>query len=768
MTTTQELKLTDARLNPATEHLAPETPPAPRLAGSATTARQSVSSEDGGRNLRREVTAGNVCVLTFDRPDSSANVFDRDTLLELNGHLDFIEHQPQLRGVVLTSAKPAIFVAGADLHALARLGEAKDEGASALVELIDLGQRTFTRLASLPVPTIAAIHGACMGGGYELCLAADYRIASADRVTKIGLPETQLGLVPAWGGCTRLPRLVGLPKALDIILAGKTLAAKPALKAGLVDELVPREKLLELACERIARLGKGLRPRGRGWKLAVLNSRLMSLGLELWLHPRLLRKTRGHYPAVLKVLEVVTSGIACPVAQSLRLERDAIVKLAQGGECANLIRLFLQQERVKKLSVGPAEVGQDSVGVQAPPPVRRCAVIGAGVMGAGITQWLSARKLPVVLRDVDAGRVAKGLTSIRQLYREGVKRHLFTSLEARDGLDRVFPADIETPLHGVDLVIEAAVEKMELKKEIFRRLGAQTESRVILATNTSALSVTEIAAVTKSPERVVGLHFFNPVHRMQLVEVVSGPQTDPAVLARVVRFVQQIGKLPVVVNDRPGFVVNRILIPYLIEAGHLFEAGARIEDIDEAMLDFGMPMGPLRLIDEVGVDVAHHVAHSLAGAFSERLRVPAVLEKMLETKLLGRKGGRGFYDYGKKTPTPTLELAKFLRDNSARTLSRDALRRRMVLLMVNEAARCLEELVVASPDDVDFAMVMGAGFAPFRGGPLRYADSLGLSKVVEEMNRLVDSGVPYFAPCDLLQVKAVNGETFHAQKGGAS
>lgn len=397
--------------------------------------------------------------------------------------------------------------------------------------------------------------------------------------------------------------------------------------------------------------------------------------------------------------------------------------------------------------------------------IRRCAVIGAGVMGAGIAQWLSARGLPVMLRDVNPEQVGKGLNTIARLYAEGVKRHLFTPVEACSGLDRIFPAAGEGSLDTVDLVIEAAVEKMDLKQQIFRRLDELAGPKTILATNTSALSVAEIAAATQKPGRVVGLHFFNPVHRMQLVEVIHGPETDPEVLRRAVRFVQHIGKSPVIVKDSPGFLVNRILIPYLIEAGRLFEAGARVQDLDEIMLEFGMPMGPLRLLDEVGLDVAQHVAETLAAQFSDRMHVPQVIGKMTQAGLLGRKTGRGFYRHDGKSPRPSLEASAFQTGDWARNLRRGALQQHLALLMVNEAARCVEEQIVASPGDVDFAMIMGTGFAPFRGGPLRYADSVGAQKLIAEMNGLVDSGDAHFKPSALLESMAARGEKFDHESG---
>jgi 3-hydroxyacyl-CoA dehydrogenase/enoyl-CoA hydratase/3-hydroxybutyryl-CoA epimerase len=703
--------------------------------------------------IQRAVTDDDLCVLTFDRPESAANIFDRATLLELNEHLNFILAEPRLKGVILASAKKAIFIAGADLQSLAKCRDVAEMRA-----LIELGQSVFNRLAALPIPTVAAIHGACVGGGYEICLACDYRVASPDKATKIGLPETQLGILPAWGGATRLPRLVGLPRALDIILGGKTLAAKPALKAGLVDELAPREYVLAVAQTRILSAGRALKRRPRPLLVALTNNPLAARLIGRRVLRQVWQKTRGHYPAIPRALEVITRGVTRSLAGSLALEREAILELGRTPACQNLIRVFFLQERAKKL------MAEDKGGATRPAdkPVGRIAVIGAGVMGSGIAQWTSAREIQVILRDINADLVAKGLANIAKLYEQGVRKHTFTKLEARAGLDRVFPAAAEAPLHHADLVIEAAVEKMDLKKQLFARLDELAGPQTILATNTSALSISDIASATKHPERVVGIHFFNPVHRMQLVEVVVGRQTDPEVVRRAVKFVQQIGKLPVVVKDSPGFLVNRILMPYLMEAGYLVENGARVEDIDEAMLDFGMPMGPLRLIDEVGLDVSDHVARDLAEKFSDRLTRPEVLGRMIEAGLLGRKSGRGFYVHrtNGKEPDVNPNIDTFHSGTNAANLTREELRARMVLLMVNEAARCLEEGLVQDPADVDFGMIMGTGFAPFRGGPLRYADAEGLPRLAGQMADLAARGEPRFAPCARVQTMADRNERF--------
>ena len=576
--------------------------------------------------IHRRVLDGGTCVLTFDRPGSSANIFDRATLAELGQELDFIESTPQLKGVIFASAKRSIFMAGLDLKTV-------DENMppGAIREIIGSGQTLFSRIAALKIPTVAAIHGAALGGGCEIALACDYRLASPDRATKIGLPETKLGLLPAWGGATRLPRLIGLPKALDFILAGKVVSSRQALKLRMIDEIVPAENFIAVAGGKISK-GKISRP--THW---LVNNPIVVSAITARMRPLLLKRTRGHYPAVLKAFEVMTAGIHQSIDDSLALEREGVLELVQKEACRNLLRVFFLQEHAKKLSPVKSETR----------PVARTAVIGAGVMGAGIAQWLSAKNLPVILRDINPEQVARGLDNIARIYHEGVRHHAFTLREARAGFDKIFPAATEVPLRHVDLVIEAAAENLELKRKIFGRLEELVGEETILATNTSSLPVSELAGGARRPERVIGLHFFNPVHRMQLVEIIVARQTAPETLQCTVKFAQHIGKLPVVVQDSPGFLVNRILMPYLIEAGNLFENGAGLESLDSVMLDFGMPMGPMRLMDEVGLDVALHVAKTLAVKFGDRMKIPGCLPGMVGAGLLGRKNGRGFFLHGK-------------------------------------------------------------------------------------------------------------------------
>jgi 3-hydroxyacyl-CoA dehydrogenase/enoyl-CoA hydratase/3-hydroxybutyryl-CoA epimerase len=696
-------------------------------------------------NIRRDTLEDGIFLLTFDRPDSAANIFDFDTLSELESHLDALaspEHKA--RGLIITSAKPSIFIAGADLFSIRKMNVEE------MKTFIQRGQGVFNKLAALPFPTAAAVHGAALGGGYEICLACDWRVASTDDATRLGLPETKLGIIPAWGGCTRLPRLLSVPKALDIILGGQVLKARHALRVGLVDEVVPREHLV-IAARRWLERGKHER--------TFAHSAPVNAVVDAVIAPKarhdVQRKTHGDYPAVEKALEVILKGSSSwDEADSLEREREAVAGLINTETTKQLMNLFFAQERAKKFSVPDAP--KDT------PPVKRTAVIGAGVMGSGIAQWLSANDLPVILRDLDAARVAAGMGNIAGLYASAVRKRLFSEREARVGRDLISPADTEVSLKQVDLVIEAASENMEVKKSIFGRLDELVRPDAILATNTSALSISELAASTKDPSRVVGLHFFNPVHRMQLVEVIMGSKTSPAVGQRTLRFAQRIGKMPVVVKDSPGFLVNRILVPYLVEAGALFWNGADIKDVDSAMLGFGMPMGPLRLVDEVGADVALEVAATLAAAFPTRMRVPDVLPALQGTNAIGRKMGRGFYKYRKGSEASVNKEAMKLRPPGVqKSPPRAEIQQRLVLLIINEAARCLEERVVSSATEVDLAMVLGTGFPPFLGGPLRYADSVALPKVADDLTRFAETAGPHYAPCGLIRDLAKSGKRFY-------
>jgi 3-hydroxyacyl-CoA dehydrogenase/enoyl-CoA hydratase/3-hydroxybutyryl-CoA epimerase len=694
--------------------------------------------------IRREIGDDHICQLTFDRPESGANIFDAATLDEFNEHLDFIERDTSLRGLIIASSKKSIFIAGADLKTLlqgAQTGEMR--------AFIAQGQKVVNRLAELKIPTVAAIHGASAGGGYEVALACDYRVASGDSATRIGLPETTLGLIPAWGGCTRLPRLIGAQKAAEVILKGKLYSAQEALKLGFIDEIAPRDRLVDLAQKKL-REGKRKPPAG-----SKLDQEIPA--------------PRDHNPAPARALDVIKKSLFTSTQQSLAFELDAIVDLGRTDSTQNLIRNFFLAEKYTK---GTSKAR--------PEKFVHAAVIGAGVMGSGIAQWLSSRGVTVILRDIARAQIDRGLAKIEKTYGDAVKRGLMTEEKAKEGRARIVASTAPMELRDVQIVIEAASEKIDIKKEIFRELGMQAGPRTIIATNTSALPVAQLADATISPEHVIGLHFFNPVSRMKLVEVVIAKQTSEDTRERTLAFARQIGKLPVIVRDSPGFLVNRVLFPYLLDAAELFESGLDSEKIDNAVVTWGMPMGPLRLIDEIGVDIAVDIGSTLENAYGRRHHVPTVLLWLRDRQMLGRKTGAGFYKYDGKAQTRNDSLAQWRgalhgepegaqgpnippdwhRDPRLRP-SEDQLTYRLIFLMVNEAARCLEEQIVESPEDADYGMILGTGFAPFRGGPLRLAEHFGLKKVVEEMEQMAQTEEK-FLPCEILKKHARDGTKFYA------
>jgi 3-hydroxyacyl-CoA dehydrogenase / enoyl-CoA hydratase / 3-hydroxybutyryl-CoA epimerase len=699
--------------------------------------------------IQREIGDDHICVLRFDRPDSGANMFDAATLDELNEHLDAIEKDASLRGLIIASAKKSIFVAGADLKTLllaAKTGEMRG--------FIERGQQIFNRLADLKIPTVAAIHGASAGGGYEVALACDYRVASDGPATRIGLPETGLGLLPAWGGSTRLPRLIGAAKAAEVILKGKLYSAQEALKLGLIDDIAPQNQLLDRAREKL-RTGKR---KTEGGAPATPGSQ------------ELAPPKPGGNPALERAQKIITKTLSISPDESLRLELDGIVELGKTESTQNLIRNFFLAEKYKK---GPSRTPSEKI--------VHAAVIGAGVMGSGIAQWLSSRGVTVILRDVAREQIDRGLANIEKVYADAVKRGLMSEEKAKQGRARICGSTAPMELRDVQFVIEATSEKMEIKKEVFRELAMEAGPKTIVATNTSALPVGELADVTVSPEHVIGLHFFNPVSRMKLVEVVVAKQTSDETRDRSLGFVRQIGKVPVIVRDSPGFLVNRVLFPYLLDAAELFESGLDAEQIDRALVEWGMPMGPLRLIDEIGVDITMDIGNTLEKAYGQRDHVAAVLLWLRDQQMMGRKTGAGFYKYEGRNQTPNDLLAQWRRGlhgepegsggvnippDSHRdprlSLNEEQVTHRLIFLMVNEAARCVEEEVVGSPEDADYGMILGTGFAPFRGGPLRFAEHFGLKRIVEELERLARTEEK-FTPCEILRKHARDGTKFYEE-----
>jgi len=679
-----------------------------------------------------------VVTIIFDQENSSANVFNENMFVELDEQLTFIENnQKDFRGVIFKSAKPSIFIAGADLKSFA-----DDPTPERISYLIKLGQQIFDRIENLCIPTVAAINGACVGGGYELALACDHRVATLDSSTKIGLPETMLGILPAWGGSTRLPRMIGIANAMNIILGGKVVVPKLAYKYKMVDKLVYKE-YLDSAAKSLLHNGK------KKYKKHTLNRFPLKYIAKSKAIKNVMKLTGGVYPAPLKAIDVMINGLSVSHQESLKLEEQAFAELLTSDVANNLVNIFFLQERSKK-----TKSDKDF-------KVTNTAVIGAGVMGAGIAQWISSRGIKVLLKDIKPEFVAKGIASINKLYSAAVKKRVMTKAEASSKLDNVTPITESLPMKNIDLVVEAAIEQLEIKQDLFVELETLVRDDTILATNTSALSIVDIADKMQHKERVVGIHYFNPVHKMKLVEVVRGECTSEETILKATQFVKKTGKLPVIVKDSPGFLVNRILMPYLIEAVNLANHGVNIEHTDKLLRKFGMPMGPFRLIDEVGGDVCQHVADDLLNRLETKFPNSNLLRRMIEEGNLGKKSGQGFYKYSNGKSKGVCDVP--VNDNFNNDCENEEIVDRLILIMVNEAIRCLQEKVVESPKDVDFGMIMGTGWAPFRGGPISYCDNLGAGEVVKKLNKLATKS-KYFEPCELLIEHANKNKKFYGEK----
>jgi 3-hydroxyacyl-CoA dehydrogenase/enoyl-CoA hydratase/3-hydroxybutyryl-CoA epimerase len=710
--------------------------------------------------FRIERRDGGLAHLVMDHPARKLNVLDTDAVASLEAALTDLESAPP-QGVLVRSAKPGSFIAGADVEAIGSLSDAELVHA-----LVRRGQAAYARLAALPCPTVAAIDGVCLGGGTELALACDSRLAAEEPRTQIGLPEVNLGIFPAWGGTTRLPRLVGLPTALDMILTGRSLDARRAERAGLIARAVPAAWLVERAEARLAELAKLPRAKRRdrhrprdfmSWMLSRTPFGRSLVFKEA--RKGVMARTGGVYPAPLAVLNVLQLTAGRSLELGLATEADAVAPLVVGPVCKNLVRIFRLSESAKRANV----VADPAL---RPAPVRRMAMIGAGVMGAGIAELASRNGIAVRMREIKPEALQKALQSVRAVIDERGRRKRQASREKDAQMGRILPTLELSGMGHADFAIEVVVEDLDVKRRVFAELEVRVPPGALLASNTSSLSINALAQGLLHPERFVGFHFFNPVHKMPLVEVVRGEKTSDAALVTAVGLARRLGKTPVVVKDSPGFVVNRVLMPYLREALHLLEESYTVPDIDEAMRRFGMPMGPFEVVDEVGLDVAYKVAGVLSKAFPERMQPSPALERMIAAGRLGRKNGAGFYKHKGRTRKPDRSVRSVLGLNQSRhPKSLDSLAERMVLAMINESARCVEEGIVAGPEQVDLAMVFGAGFPPYRGGVLRHADTTGLQGVVDRLRSLRAEKGPRFEPCALLVANAATEKTFTGLQG---
>lgn len=711
-----------------------------------------------------------IATLWLDVPGKTYNVFNRQVLADLHSTFDRIAPDSSIKLLLIRGRKKNGFVAGADLHEFQTISSPEQA-----IALSAMGQSLFDKLERLPFPTVAVIHGPCLGGGLEFALACDYRVVVDHPKTQIGLPEIELGLVPGWGGTQRLPRIVGLERALQIILQRHRLNAREAADWGLADWCTTRQEDVLPLVTTVPGGARHLEKRPkrstpvRTWRQRLIESTPMGRAILFRGAERILRrKVPDDMPAPFEALQAVRVGLTQGMSAGLAREREAIGRLATTRACRNLMTLFFLIERARKLQ---EDVDKDSV-----PEIRRVGVIGAGAMGAGIAQLAALKGFEVVVQEINDSALAAGIKKIEDLFQKAAERRLLSPEEAKQKMAAVGRTTTWQGFEAADLVIEAVIEDLNLKKEVFKELEKRTRTNTILASNTSSLVIRQLQEGLTHPERVAGLHFFNPVHKMPLLEVVRTAATQEKVAGILTQWAAAVGKTPVIVGDSPGFVVNRILMPYLNEAGMLVAEGMPVDKVDLAMRRFGMQMGPLELLDLVGLDVAAHIAKSVGPAFGDRLKPHPALDLMCQAGWLGQKSGLGFYRYqGKKRTVHTEALAK-LRESlsggrdpadsseTAKKLMIDQMKEaqeRMVCLMVNEAAACLAERLAESADVIDLAMVLGTGWAPHRGGPLRYADDRGAGDIVKTLETLSKQLGRRFEPCAELRRRAQSGGLFY-------
>ncbi|HEX8452627.1 MAG TPA: fatty acid oxidation complex subunit alpha FadJ [Longimicrobium sp.] len=712
-------------------------------------------NEETGAPVQMDVEDG-IAIIRLDQPGKPVNVISAalvEAMDDILRRLEEGEADASVRAAVILSEKKGTWIAGADIEQFKDFRTPADAEAASRA-----GQRLLDRLENLRVPVVAAIDGVALGGGLEVALACTYRIASDSPKTKLGLPEVNLGIVPGAGGTQRLPRLIGVRAALDLMLTGKQLDGRRARSAGIVDEVVPAAILPVVARQVANDLAEGVKePRGAArrrspqWleNLPGMRQLIFSKARQ-----GVMAKTKGLYPAPLRLLEVVEKGLDRELEEGLELEARAFGELAVTPEARSLVHLFFATTAAKN---DPA-LGE----TVKPNKVERIAVVGAGFMGAGIAAASAESGITVRLKDVKPEAAARGLKTARDTLIKRAKRKKARGFEITALTDRVEATTEYTGFHSADVIVEAVFEDVSLKHTVIRDIEAKIGAETVLGSNTSTIPIATLAEAASRPENVIGLHFFSPVEKMPLLEIITHKGTANWVTATSHAFGKQIGKTPIIVNDAPGFYANRILSPYMAEAALLLEEGVRMEEIDAAMTSWGYPVGPITLYDEVGLDVAQKAGTILAAAFADRMQTSSVLDRMVADGRQGRKNGRGFFTYGEdgKKGEPDEAVYAVIGNPAAKTIARADIQERLGLMMVNEALRTLEEGVLRSARDGDVGAVLGIGFPPFRGGPFWYVDQTGAAAVLERMRALEAKHGHRFAPAALLVERAASGERF--------
>lgn len=705
-----------------------------------------------------------VFVIRMDLPGESVNTLKASFAQDFARLFDDLERDVACRAVVFTSGKKD-FIVGADVKMLKKATTTHEA-----IEMSKTGQRAVNRIANFRVPVVAAIHGSCLGGGLEVALACHGRVASDSPTTKLGLPECQLGLLPGAAGTQRLPRLVDIQTALDMLLTGKNVPAKKAAKIGLVDEVVPEPILVEVAAEHALRLARDTKRGKKSFRDYLKPEEIQEwaltenpLGRKVVFdqaRKALLKKTRGNYPAQERILDVVKVGLEHGFEKGLAAEAAAFGELVLSPQAAQLMNIFFATTAMKK------DTGVDDPNVK-PREIPRIGMLGAGLMGAGIAYVTADRAgIPVRLKDRDAKGVGHGLKYVHDILDKRVQRKRLTRIERDMTMSRVNGTTEYTGFENIPLVIEAVFEDIDLKHRVLKEVEAVGPEDVIFASNTSSIPISRIAEASRHPETVIGMHYFSPVEKMPLLEVIVTEKTADWVTATCVELGKKQGKTVIVVNDGVGFYTSRILGPLMNEAAFVLNEGVPVERIDGALMDWGFPVGPITLLDEVGIDVAEKVGHIVHGHFGDRMKPPEGFEKLVADRRYGRKNGRGFYLYedGKKKGVDETVYAVLGLDPSkspSRSMPTDEIAQRCALQFVNEAALCFGEGILRSARDGDIGAIFGLGFPPFRGGPFRYVDTVGAREVVTRMQRFRDRLGNRFAPAPVLLDMAQSGKTFY-------
>ena len=726
----------------------------------------SVESSDSAFTLVRHDNG--IAHLVIDVIGENVNTLKTEFAEQINAVLAEIKTDKSITGIVLCSGKKNSFVAGADINMLDAC-QSREE----VIALSRQGQRIFSLLEQLPIPIVAAIDGTCLGGGLELVMACHARVCSDNDKTALGLPEVQLGLLPGSGGTQRLPKLVGLQKALDMMLTGKQLRAKQALKAGLVDDVVPSSVLLRVAEQKAISLhqrGKSTAQRKQGLMDKLLENNTIGRNIVYQQAQKTVQaKTQGNYPAPLKIIDCIRTGIELSAEQGYQLEAEHFADLVMSDESAQLRQLFFATTAMKK-EQGVADVMPDKIS--------KAGVLGGGLMGGGIA-FVTASKanIPVRVKDINHKGISQALKYSYQILNKKVKRRFLLNSEMQKQLAMITGSVDYTGFKALDIVVEAVFEDLTLKQNMVAEVEENGHDNTIFASNTSSLPIGNIAAKAKRPENVIGLHYFSPVDKMPLVEIIPHEKTSDQTISNTVAFAKKQGKTPIVVKDKAGFYVNRILAPYMNEAAILLLSGEPIDKIDKALVKFGFPVGPMQLLDEVGIDVGAKIGPILQADLGERFAAPAAFDKLLADGRLGKKVKKGFYQYQKHSFAKTLQnrfkgikpgqkqvdetIYSLLSIKPMGSLSAAEISKRCTYMMLNEAARCVDEGIVRNARDGDIGAIFGIGFPPFLGGPLRYIDKIGAKSVVAQLSQWAEQQGERYTPCAALVTMAENDQRYY-------